>query len=163
MLTAASFARLQQVHPELKRRVLQLDALIPSVSLQVTQGLRTWGQQDVLYQQGRTTPGAIVTDAAPGFSAHNFGYAVDVVPEDVIPGQPDWNVSHAAWQKILLMAPQCGLAEGAKWRTFPDNPHLYLKELPADPTDEMRAAFQNGGMAAIWESWTNLLVEESAT
>lgn len=156
MLTVISLARLAEVHPALRLRIIRLDALIPSVSLQVTQGLRTWGVQDILWRQGRTAPGKIVTNAAAGYSAHNFGYAVDVVPEDIIPGQPDWNIDHPAWQKILASAPACGLAEGATWRTFPDNPHLYLQELPADPTDAMRSQFADGGMQEVWKNFPQL-------
>ena len=150
MFNAFSLARLAEVHPELARRVKQLDALVPSLSMQITQGLRTVAEQDALYAQGRTTAGAVVTQAKGGWSAHNFGYAVDVVPEDVIPGQADWNINSTAWQKILRIAPGCGLAEGAVWRSFPDNPHLYLDELPATPTDAMRIAFQAGGLQAVW-------------
>jgi peptidoglycan L-alanyl-D-glutamate endopeptidase CwlK len=153
MLTEISMARLNMVHPTLKKRIISLDQLIPSVNLQVTQGLRTWGQQDVLYQQGRMTPGAIVTNAPAGYSSHNFGYAVDVVPEDIMPGQPDWNISNPAWQKILSTAPSVGLAEGAEWKSFTDNPHLYLQELPADPTDAMREQFTDGGIIEVWKNF----------
>jgi peptidoglycan LD-endopeptidase CwlK len=152
-LSATSLERLSLVHPELSRRIHQLDSLIPSVNLQVTQGLRTWAQQDVLFRQIPK-----VTEVPGGYSAHNFGYAVDVVPEDIMPGQPDWSLSHPAWQKILAAAPSCGLAEGAKWRTFPDAPHLYLQELPAEPTDQMRNDFRGGGIAAVWEDWVGMLV-----
>lgn len=153
MLTPASLARLSLVHPELRRRIVQLDALIPSISLQVTQGLRTWAIQNQLWQQGRTLPGDVVTDAPAGYSAHNFGYAVDLVPEDIMPGQPDWNLTHPAWQKLLAAGPQCNLAEGAKWRTFPDNPHFYPRELPADPTDAMREQFTDGGLVNVWRNF----------
>lgn len=153
MLSSISLARLGEVHPALRKRILQLDEMIPSVNLQISQGLRSWAQQNALYAQGRTSPGAIVTDVPAGYSAHNFGYAVDVVPEDIIPGQPDWNVTHPAWVKILMTAPSCGLAEGAAWRTFPDDPHLYLQELPAEPTDEMRAQFTDGGLMEVWTNF----------
>ena len=59
---------------------------------EVTQGLRTYAEQDALYAQGRTVPGEIVTNAAAGYSWHNFGNAVDLVPEDITIGQPDWNL-----------------------------------------------------------------------
>lgn len=153
MLSDTSIARLQEVHPELMRRILQLDEMLPVLCLQVTQGLRTWGQQAVLYAQGRTTPGNIVTNAPAGTSAHNFGYAVDLVPEDVLPGQPDWDVKNPAWGRLLKVAPSCGLAEGAQWCQFKDNPHFYLYELPANPTDEMRAQFTAGGLTAVWENF----------
>lgn len=152
MLTVISLARLAEVHPMLRYRILRLDELIPSVNFQVTQGLRTWGAQDVLWQQGRTTPGPVVTDAPAGYSMHNFGLATDLVPEDVIPGQPDWDINHPAWKKMLAAAPSCGLAEGAQWRTFPDNPHFYLQELPANPTDEMRSQFADGGLMEVWRN-----------
>lgn len=152
MFTATSEARLAEVHPELARRIRQLDALVPSLSIQVTQGLRSWAEQNALYQQGRVTPGKIVTDAAAGFSMHNFALAVDLVPEDVIPGQPDWNAGNAAWQKMLAAGLTCGLAEGAAWRTFPDNPHFYPQELPANPTDEMRVQFTDGGLPEVFKN-----------
>jgi hypothetical protein len=48
------------------------------------------------------------------------------------------SIPSAWWKKLLAAATSCGLAEGAEWRTFPDNPHFYLQELPAIPTDDMR-------------------------
>ena len=158
-----SMARLGEVHPELKRRILQLDALIPSLSIQVTQGLRTWGQQDQLWQQGRTAPGPIVTDAPAGFSAHNFGYAVDLVPEDIMPGQPNWDVLSPAWKRMLAVGRTCGLAEGATWRTFPDNPHFYLQELPADPTELMREQFTDGGLVNVWANFPEVIRAATTT
>lgn len=153
MFSLASEQRLSQVHPELALRIRKLDSLLPALSIQITQGLRTFAEEDALYAQGRTVPGAIVTNVRGGYSAHNFGYALDVVPEDVTPAQPDWNLGHPAWQQILATAPSCGLAEGAQWRTFKDSPHLYLKELPADPTQAMRAQFSSGGLGVVWANF----------
>ena len=167
VLSATSLARLGEVHPELARRIKQLDALLPALSIQVTQGYRTWADQDALYAEGRTTAGPNIDAAHPlgfpvtkargGQSAHNFGYAVDLVPEDVTPGTPDWNSSDPAWQKMLAAGLTCGLAEGARWRSFVDTPHFYLQELPADPTDEMRALLEGGGIQALWDSWAPLI------
>jgi peptidoglycan LD-endopeptidase CwlK len=153
MLSDTSLARLGEVHPELYRRIVKLDAMIPMLNLQVTQGYRTFAQQDALYAQGRTAPGKIITDAIGAQSSHCYGYAVDVVPEDIMPGQPDWDLGHAAWKKILATAPSVGLAEGALFRTFPDSPHLYLQELPATPNDEMYTTFRESGLQAVWQSW----------
>ncbi len=41
--------------------------------------LRTFAEQNVLYAQGRTSPGAVVTNAQGGESYHNYGLAIDVV------------------------------------------------------------------------------------
>jgi peptidoglycan LD-endopeptidase CwlK len=158
MLTDTSLARLHDVHPELMRRIVKLDVLVPAISLQVAQGLRTFAQQDALYAQGRTAPGPIVTHAKASQSAHCYGYAVDLVPEDVMPGQPNWDANTPAWQKMLGAGLAVGLAEGAKWRSAKiDNPHFYLQELPADPTDQMYTLFLNGGLQSVWRSWANLL------
>src|SRR5258708_7675554 len=97
-----SEAHLVGVHPELARRVRQLSdkCAANGIVIRVTQGLRTWDQQNLLYAQGRTEPGKIVTNAPGGFSAHNFGYAVDIVPgEDDFPAfTPDWNAMDSRWK-----------------------------------------------------------------
>jgi peptidoglycan LD-endopeptidase CwlK len=144
---AHSEARLEEVHQELARRVRQLASLL-SFELRVTQGLRSWAMQDALYQQGRSTPGAIVTNARPEHSAHCFLYAVDVAPSDD-KGGIDWNGKDAKWEELLAKAPSCGLAEGGTWRMFPDEPHIYLQELPATPDQEMVYVFREGGLEAV--------------
>ena len=76
-----------------ERKILQIDEsvqfaarLLVNLSeasgnpVRVTQGLRTYAEQDALYAQGRTTPGPIVTNARGGQSYHNFGLAIDVAP-----------------------------------------------------------------------------------
>lgn len=147
-LNDTSEERLSQVHPELSRRIHQLADLL-SFPIIITQGLRTYQQQDALYAQGRTTPGKVVTEAKGGYSMHNFGMAVDVAPlnED---GSVDWNDKSAQWQEILDKAPSCGLAEGAQWRSFPDMPHLYPQECPASPDDNLRYLFEENGISAVW-------------
>jgi peptidoglycan L-alanyl-D-glutamate endopeptidase CwlK len=145
-MDAMSEAKLEAVHPELAMRVHDLVDLL-NFPIIVTQGLRTFAQQQAFYNQGRTTPGKIITDAKPEQSAHCFGYAVDVAPTD---GHSiDWNGRDAKWQEILSKALSCGLAEGATWRTFPDEPHLYLRELPATPDEAMVEALKEGGLLAV--------------
>ena len=141
-----SEARLAEVHPELSRRIHQLADML-SFPLVVTQGLRTYSQQAQLYAHGRTDPGPIVTNAKPEQSGHVFLYACDVAPTDGF--QIDWNGKDAKWMEILNKAHSCGLAEGAQWRTFPDEPHLYLQELPATPDDEMVQAIREGGLDSV--------------
>jgi peptidoglycan L-alanyl-D-glutamate endopeptidase CwlK len=168
ILDAISEERFALIHPESSRRGHQLADLL-SFPYRVTQGLRTYPQQDSLWQQGRTMPGApcthggvlrpvgtcpehplglVVTNAKAGYSMHNFGIPFDVVP--FIDGVPDWKEKDAQWAEILEKATSCGLAEGAKWRTFPDFPHLYPQECPAEPDDNIRYLFIEGGLQAVW-------------
>ena len=145
-MDSMSEAKLGAVHPELANRIHRLAELV-SFPLIVTQGLRTFAQQQALYDQGRTAPGRIVTDAKPEQSAHVFMYAVDIAPTDG--HKIDWNGRDAKWAEILEKAVNCGLAEGAHWRTFPDEPHLYLQELPATPDEAMVEALKEGGLLAV--------------
>ncbi len=70
------------------------------LGLLVTQGLRTWAEQDALYAKGRTIPPIgklfVVTKARGGQSWHNFGLAFDIVVLDAL-GKNDWDISHPGW------------------------------------------------------------------
>ncbi len=166
--------KLAQVHPELRLRVVgMLNALDESgLEVRVTDGLRTYAEQQQLYDQGRgSVPGKIVTNAQPGQSWHNFGLAVDLVPVWVQNGPSpeaiayrqahgillDWDPSHADWQKMLSCGAAFKLAEGAKWRAFPDYPHFYPEELPANPPQVVRALYAAGGVEAVSEWFEKLL------
>ncbi|WP_206781644.1 M15 family metallopeptidase [Priestia endophytica] len=52
------------------------------INIAVTQGLRTFAEQNALYEQGRTKPGKIVTNARGGQSIHNYGLAFDIAVFD---------------------------------------------------------------------------------
>src|SRR5258708_17931916 len=119
MLDTISKSRLDLVHPELSRRIYTLDSHleVDGIHIRVMRGLATWSAQDAIYQQGRTTPGPIVTHAPSGYSGHNFGYAVDTAPDDPnFPSwHPDWNQLDERSKDLLAKAKDCGLAEGAEW------------------------------------------------
>lgn len=152
--------KLAHVHPALRLRVVgMLNALEESgLQIRVTSGLRTYEEQQKLYDQGRKSAGEIVTNAQPGMSWHNFGLAVDLVPmwvqngptPDVVTYRQahgitlDWNPAHADWQKMLSCGAAFKLSEGATWRTFKDFPHFYPEELPANPPNVVRALYSTG-------------------
>lgn len=91
-------------------------------------------QQQVLYSQGRTSPGNVVTHAAPGDSYHNYGLAFDVVPT-AYKSLPNWNPSGEFWQRIGTIGKGLGLTWGGDF-TSPDKPHFELK---AAPLSELKA------------------------
>ena len=74
-------ARIDQTRiypPFLERVVAGLEQMIArGEEFWATSGMRTFEQQDALYAQGRTKPGKICTKAPGGFSAHQYGAAVD--------------------------------------------------------------------------------------
>lgn len=151
-LDSISEARLSLVHPLLKAKVEQMaEMLADEFPFRVTQGLRTWDEQAALFAKGRTAPGSIVTDAPPGFSYHQFGLAVDVVPMTDI--GPDWNIDHPQWNRLIAVGTSVGLTAGAWFRTFKDMPHFQLEGvLPLTPDDAVRSTFQSGGIEAVWKA-----------
>lgn len=69
--------------------------------------LRDRAYQEKLYAQGRTSPGAIVTNAKPGQSVHEYGCAMDfAVERDGV----------VVWDKALYeICGREGITEGLTW------------------------------------------------
>jgi hypothetical protein len=85
--------------------------------LAITSGFRSIQDQNVIYAQGRTTPGDIVTNAPGGRSLHNYGLAVDVV---------DNYRSYAIdWQQLGAIGSYCGLEHGDRGAV--DLPHFQYR------------------------------------
>jgi peptidoglycan L-alanyl-D-glutamate endopeptidase CwlK len=108
---------LNDLRPECRRLVDPWldDCAAAEIDLLVTCTLRTIQDQAVLFAQGRTTPGPIVTNAKPGQSAHNYGLALDVVP--LIHGKPDWSGTSPVWVSLANL----GQARGLQWLGAPDS------------------------------------------
>jgi len=124
--------------------------------LLVVSGLRTAAQQDALYAQGRTTPGHIVTNARAGYSMHNYGLAVDVVPYITgQTGQLNWNPSTPQFVAMVAALKAQGLIWGGDWKSLPDNDHFQMPGLPVTPTDAMRADYGSGDQTALATIWDN--------
>jgi peptidoglycan L-alanyl-D-glutamate endopeptidase CwlK len=155
-MDAISIQRLAfNIHPALVEKIEAMDQVLLSAQIQirVVQAFRTYAEQDAIYDQGRTTPGPIVTEAIGGYSNHNFGMAVDCMP-DLVWGEPwtpdpDGNDMHYA--KMVAAAEAQGLVAGAEWH-HKDMPHFQLAEMPATPTDAMRRDFAVGGLPLVWKN-----------
>ena len=94
----------------------------------ITDAHRAWAAQDALYAQGRTAPGAIVTNARGGRSYHNYGVAWDFYgfTED---GKIIWD--GPIHDKAGAIAVKMGLEWGGNWRGgLVDRPHIQLGDLP---------------------------------
>ena len=119
---SVSDERINELHPSIRNRVRAFinDAAKQSIFLRVTSGYRSWVEQGVLYNQGRTTPGNVVTNAEPGESTHNYGLAFDLV--EMINGQPQWN---GRWSEIAAIGKSHGFKWGGDWISIDDKPHFY--------------------------------------
>jgi len=160
-MDSISEARLSLVYPPLADKVRRMAYMLEQekIAIRVVQGLRSWSEQDALYAQGRTIPGHKVTNCPGGMSYHNYGLAVDCVPdENWDDGKfvPDWNSSHPSWKRMEEIGISLGLESGSTWRTFPDAPHFQLTgRFPiGSPPKELRDLFTNHGMPAVWDAVT---------
>lgn len=114
---------LDDLIPQAKERI---EALIEKckdvgIDLIVTSTYRDMESQQALYDQGRLTPGKIVTNAQPGHSFHNFRCAADVVP--VVGGKAIWDDGEL-WQRIGAIGEACGLEWAGRWYTFKELAHF---------------------------------------
>lgn len=127
------------VHPDLVR--LMEAAIINSpIDFTITEGVRTAKEQQVLYAQGRTTKGPIVTtkDGVKNKSNHQikadgFGHAVDLYPYvdgklQVTDKDTVGNLKKiAAHIKKVATSMRIGITWGGDWKSPYDPPHFELK------------------------------------
>ena len=127
---------LDVVHPRLRDAVPKILEAMKTLGypMMVTDTLRTVEEQKVLYAQGRTTPGPIVTyrDGVTKKSDHQakkdgLGYAVDCC--FLVDGKPSWD-TRLPWKLYGLIATTLGLKWGGSWTKPFDLPHIYVEETP---------------------------------
>jgi len=122
--------RIAKLHPsvreEMTKIVNECNALLTGRSqVRIAQGLRTFAEQDALYNQRPK-----VTKAKGGQSIHNYGFAVDIVL--IIDGKTaswethkDWdNDGIADWDECVKVFAKHGWSWGGSWATFKDFPHF---------------------------------------
>lgn len=140
MLTLAqvlnkSAARLSGLHPAVLAAATTLieRSYAGGVPILITQGLRTIVEQDALYAQGRTRPGAIVTNARGGYSYHNYGLAVDFALLLPNGSSVSWDMNRDGnqngtrdWLEVVQHAKAIGFEWGGDWTSFKDYPHLQM-------------------------------------
>lgn len=155
---------LSGVHPILARKALQMIELAKAegYEIRVSQGLRTFAEQDKLFNQPRDKKdndgdGKIdeadekVTNARGGFSYHNYGIAVDFV--FYVNGKVSWD--EKLYKNLGRWASRVGLTWGGSWR-FVDLPHCQLPNMTS-----IRALLEcyqaNGGgqkgIDAVWKKF----------
>lgn len=134
-MDAISLSRLQKLHPKLRDEAIRLFAdaecaLKGRAKPRITFGLRTMAEQQALYNQGRTTPGNIVTNAKPGASYHNWGLAIDFAL--IVDGKTvSWDINKdfdgdhlSDWMEVVNIFKKAGWEWGGNWASLKDYPHL---------------------------------------
>jgi peptidoglycan L-alanyl-D-glutamate endopeptidase CwlK len=132
--------RIQLLHPKLRDEALEMydeivEALTGSAACRFAYTLRTFAEQDVLYAQGRSKPGKVVTNAKGGQSYHNYGLAIDIVllvdkDKNGSFETASWDVktdfdkdAKADWMEVVQIFKRYGYEWGGDWK-FKDDPHF---------------------------------------
>ena len=141
MRDKVSIGRAALLHPAVRAEVIQLidkaeAGFPPTMAVRIVQGLRTIDEQNELYAQGRTKPGAIVTKAKGGSSFHNYGLAIDFAILTDTDGNGSfedlsWDIRKdndkdgtADWLEVVNIFEAAGWNWGGRWATLKDYPHL---------------------------------------
>ncbi|HUH27679.1 M15 family metallopeptidase [Gelidibacter sp.] len=104
-MDAITLQRIETIHPILRIELRQIYKEIceaitsPYALFRFSQVLRSFNEQEALYAQGRTKPGAIVTNARGNESYHNYGMAVDIV--QLLDKDKNGTFETASWDTIL--------------------------------------------------------------
>ncbi len=93
---------------------------LESVDVLITSTYRDHESQEALYAQGRTKPGARVTNARGGQSWHNWRCAFDFVP--IVNGKAQWQDT-ATFVRCGEVAELVGLEWAGRWKTFKELAH----------------------------------------
>jgi len=119
------------------------------MAMQMDLVYRTFAHQDQLYAQGRTAPGARVTNARGGQSWHNYGLGADVV-FSTANGQPSWP-ENGNWTRYGEIAESQGLTWGGRWRS-PDRPHVeYHPGFGAGDAGGFVNTHNRDGLEGVWD------------
>lgn len=142
MKDAISMSRANALHPKIRQEVIDIitsiesDKLPDNAKIRIVQGIRTKGEQDALYAQGRTKPGSIVTNAKFGQSYHCFGLAIDfaIMYDKDNNGSFEtlsWDENYdfdkdgvKDWQEVVQAFKFLGWTWGGDFHSIKDNPHL---------------------------------------
>ena len=137
--------KLSDLDPVVEQMAWRLIAAAPLVlqrELFVVHTLRTYDEQDDLYEQGRTEPGKIVTNARGGKSWHNFGLALDFAFEQDGSQHPTWSTAGGDidhWRLLGSMGEAIGFEWGGRF-DLKDFGHFHYSA--GQTMDRVRAAFE---------------------
>lgn len=115
---------IKELLPVVREKVEKFQKLCDenNIDLLITSTYRDAESQSALYAQGRTIPGAIVTNAKAGQSWHNHRCAIDVVP--LVNGKANWNTKDPVWAKLGELGKQAGLEWAGEWKRFKEMAHF---------------------------------------
>lgn len=127
------------------------------IRVKIGECFRTVAEQNALYEQGRTKPGNVVTNAkgTSYSSQHQWGIAFDFYLQMDVDGDGTisddaYNDSTGLFRKAGEIGKKLGLGWGGDWKSIVDKPHLYLPDW-GSTTEKLKA--QYGTPDAFMKTW----------
>jgi hypothetical protein len=133
-------AKIQTLHPLLRAKASKfINAVEKRLGkrLRITDGFRTFAEQDKLYAKGRTSGGSKVTNAKGGQSYHNFALAFDCYFTE----NGSVTFAKAINSEVAKIGEELGLEWGGRWTSIKDFPHFQLNK---GTTSELLAKYNSG-------------------
>lgn len=126
-MESISLDRISLLHPAIinsatlayAQAVKETDANVHPIIIQT---FRSFEESDKIYQEGRTTPGKIVSWAKAGQSYHNYGLALDFAL--MIDKKLVWDEKNPNWLTVVECFKDHGFEWGGDWHNKKDYPHL---------------------------------------
>jgi len=119
--------KLDDLTPECQEKAVAFIGIcgLLGIKILVTCTLRSNEEQQAIWDQGRTKPGKIVTNARPGQSKHNPDSTGKSRALDVAflleSGDATWE---GPWERLGIIASLVGLKWGGNFVSFKDYPHF---------------------------------------
>ncbi len=147
---------ISKCHPKLQELAAKLieEGKKKGFIIKLGECFRTVDEQNILYAQGRTTPGSIVTYAKGDSysSMHQWGVAFDVIRND---GKGAYNDSDGWFGKVGALGKSLGLEWGGDWTSPVDKPHFQLKDWGSTP-QKLKSLYGNvNNFIKTWQSCKN--------
>ncbi len=137
----------QLLHPSVRVMAFDLADRFASEtgkSIHTFETWRSYSRQDLLLAQGKTK-------AKSGFSFHNYGLAIDLVPGG--PGAWAWDDDAIDWSLLGEIGKSVGFSWGGDW-AFKDMAHFQLDILSIQECQKI--SFKHGELA-VWAELASLL------
>jgi peptidoglycan L-alanyl-D-glutamate endopeptidase CwlK len=114
--------KLEDLHPKVEAMCRAFIAACRNegIDVLITSTYRDNESQSALYAQGRTAPGAKVTNAKAGQSYHNWRVAFDFVP--IVAGKAQWS-DIKTFTRCGQIAESVGLEWAGRWKSFKELAH----------------------------------------
>lgn len=165
-LSVRSQKNLTQLYPDFGLRIACVIRSVyekTGLGLQISEGIRNYRRQNQLFETGRKSPGAIVTNAKGGESPHHYGIAADLIFTGADPylerlkksSKEGARKAEAYWLTVGETLEEQGCEWGGRWKGLGDKPHGQITY--GLSISQMQRIFETKrDLAAVWAEFDKI-------